>query len=148
MERKTRQETAKPFSIRLTAAEKSALLNRARGVPLGIYVRALVLDEQAPRESARRQYPVKDREAVAQALALLGRSGIAASLRQLELQAASGSLELDGRTRQHLVTACEELHAIRMLLMAGLGKDARKTDPPTELRASQAIAPDFARVAR
>lgn len=115
------REAATPFSIRLTKSEKAALQERAAGVPLGVYVRSRLLGEEVAGRSVA-QVPIKDGELFARVLALLGQSGLAPSLSQLAAQASAGALYLDDATKAQLKQACDDVLAMRALLLEALGK--------------------------
>jgi hypothetical protein len=114
-------ERAKPFSIRLTENERAGLEARAGGVPLGVFIRNALLAESAERRA--RKSPLKDGDVLGRLLGLLGQSEIGASLRQLAGQANAGSLYCDERTRAKLCAACDDIRAMRLLLLEALGKE-------------------------
>lgn len=115
------REAAVPFSIRLTKSEKAALQQRAGGVPLGVFVRSKLLGEEVAERSAT-QTPLKDADLLAKVLALLGQSALAPSLSLLAEQAAAGALYLDDATKAQLKQACDDVLAMRALLLEALGK--------------------------
>jgi hypothetical protein len=115
-------EPARPFSIRLTAAEKAMLERRAGRRPLGAFIRATLLGESAERRSER-QSPIKDGAALGRVLAALGQSGVAKSLNELAQQAAIGVLYLDAGTTARLRQASDDIVAMRLLLLEALGKE-------------------------
>ena len=47
------REAAKPFSIRLTAAEKQHLTAKAGAIPLGLFIRNRLLGDTAAPRAAR-----------------------------------------------------------------------------------------------
>lgn len=111
----------RPFSLRLSADERSRLTREASGVPLGPYIRAKVLGE-APAVGLRRSgLPVEDRKALAQALALLGQSRIASNLNQLAHAAHIGALAIDPEIERDLAEAVALVRELRRLLLAALG---------------------------
>jgi hypothetical protein len=114
-------DTAKPFSIRLTQAEKAALEARASGVPLSVFIRNTLLAEAAGRRA--RQSPLKDGDSLGRLLGLLGQSEIGPSLRQLAAQANAGTLYFDEHTRARVCAACDDVRAMRVLLLEALGKE-------------------------
>ena len=114
------REAAKPFSIRLTASEKQLLVAKAGAIPLGLFIRNRLLgDTAAPR--ARRGAPASDRDLLARILAMLDRFRLAKSLGDLAAAAASGSLTLDPETKSLIRRACDDVHAMRLMLMQALG---------------------------
>lgn len=107
-----------PLSIRLNDEERRALVAQAGAMALSTYVKRAALGARP----SRTQRINLDREPVARVLAILGQSGIGPNLSQLASYAASGSLELDERTRTQILDACEDFRAVRDLLMQALGK--------------------------
>jgi hypothetical protein len=122
------REAATPFSIRLTAFERERLSAKAGGVPLGTFVRRLVLDEAAPARAARSS-PVRDSDALGRVLGLLGRVGYGAGLEGLARAAAAGTLPLDPETLAAIHAACADVKVIRALLMQALGLRAGTAEP-------------------
>ncbi|MFB2554059.1 hypothetical protein [Ensifer soli] len=117
------REASTPFSIRLTATEKETLVAKAGSVPLGAFVRGLVLGEGISVRAARTS-PVRDRDSLGQVLGLLGRSEYTASLAAMAKAAASGSLPLEPETVSAIRAACEDIRAIRSMLLQALGIQA------------------------
>lgn len=111
----------KPFSIRLTEDERGTLLARAGRVPLGTFIRDLLLDGKAQAKRRRSLSPVKDHEALARVLALLGASRIASNLNQLAKAANTGILPVGPETDADLREACAAVVAMRAALMKALG---------------------------
>lgn len=111
----------RPFSLRLSEAERARLLDEARGAPLGTYIRAKVLGAAVPGHTRRSGLRVEDRAALAQALALLGRSQVASNLNQLAHLANSGALPVTPETAQALHDALTEVRELRALLISALG---------------------------
>ena len=68
-----------PFSVRLSKEERARLEAEAQGVPLGTYIKAKALGGAPLKRAAS----VDDRKALAQALALLGKTHYANNLNQL-----------------------------------------------------------------
>lgn len=108
-----------PITLRLTPEERARLEALAQSMTLSAYIRMVLFAEDvAPRKSSQRA-PVKDHEALARVLALVGQSRIANNLNQLAKEAHLGSLLMDEQTqgqvneaylyvldmRQHLITA-------------------------------------------
>ena len=115
------REAAKPFSIRLTASEKDFLTAKAGTTPLGLFIRNRLLSDAAAPRASRRAAAPKDLQALARVLAILGRSRLAVSLNDLAAVAASGSLHVEPDTKGVLHRACDDIHAMRLLLMEALG---------------------------
>ena len=67
---------------------------------------------------------VEDKQALGQALALLGRSRLASNLNQLAFAANSGSLVLTTDIAALLAEALSDVRALRRLLLSALGMKA------------------------
>ncbi|MVA96975.1 plasmid mobilization relaxosome protein MobC [Nitratireductor sp. CAU 1489] len=111
----------RPFSIRLTDAEKALLLHRAGCLPLGAYIRDRVLGDGGASERVRWRNPVKDHEALGRVLAALGQSRIANNLNQLAKAVNIGVLPVDEETEADLGEACRSVSVMRSELMKALG---------------------------
>ncbi|GAA4170898.1 hypothetical protein [Shinella granuli] len=116
--RKSRPE-AKNFTLRLTDDEKRLLIERAGDVPLGIYIRGLILGADVRQK--RRSAPLKDDTALAQVLALLGQSRLSSNLNQLAKAVHIGALPVTPETESEIVAACAAVSAMRLDLLAALG---------------------------
>jgi hypothetical protein len=115
-----RKKRAAPFSLRLSADEREHLLQEAGGAALGAYIKAKVLGTPALR-MRRSSSDLQDRKAIAQVLALLGRSRIANNLNQLAHAANIGVLPITPETEDDLRETLRDVKAIRHLLMVALG---------------------------
>lgn len=112
-----------PFSLRLTFEERAALEKAAGNLPLGAYIKAKAFDGrplQLQVQGVRR--PVKDLEALAQVLALLGRARLSNNLNQLAHAANTGSLPVTPDTLAAIREACAEVAAMRQALLQALGQ--------------------------
>ena len=118
---------AKPFSIRLTEAERRALTERSGGRPLGAFVRDIVLavGGRAPRRSA--PTPVKDHQSLARVLAALGQSRIANNLNQIAKAANIGALPVTPETESDIAEACAAVVSMRQHLLRALGLSGEET---------------------
>lgn len=110
-----------PFSLRLSAADKARLREEAQGAPLGTYMKAKLLGSPLPKRVRRSGLAVEDRRSLAQALALLGRSRVAANLNQLAYAANTGALWVSPDVERELLDAAREVRLIRELLLRALG---------------------------
>lgn len=113
-----------PFSLRLSASERVRLIGEAAGIPLGTYIRAKLLGETPPSRVRRSGLAIKDRKALAQLLAALGRSRLASNLNQLAHLAHIGALPLNPEVEAELVLALRDIRELRRLLLVALGKHA------------------------
>jgi hypothetical protein len=126
-----RPPQTKPFSLQLTDDEKRLLLGRAGKMPLGTYVRGLILEEdsRSRRRRVRRTHaPIKDHESLARMLAALGQSRIANNLNQIAKAAHMGVLPLTPETESVIGEACTAVVAMRLALMQAL--DIREGGAP------------------
>ncbi len=103
----TERAQTKPFSIRLTEAERDRLKREAGSQRLGPFMRAKLLGP--------------DRRAMAQILAALGSSDLAASMREIADTARNGALEDTDDLRLSLHAACLTIEQMRNDLVRGLG---------------------------
>lgn len=119
-----RKETAPrripPFSIRLSAAERARLEAEAQGMPLGAYIKAKALGGPPLKRAA----VIEDRRALAQALALLGKTHYANNLNQLAHLANMGALPLTPEVIEELESTLRLIAEVRSLILKAMG--ARK----------------------
>jgi len=118
--RPSKAERLAPFSLRLTAEERERLRREAKGTPLGAYIKAKALGT-APLSLRRAGISVEDQKALAQALALLGRSHIASNLNQLARAANIGTLPMTPETEEDLRETICAVRSLHTLLMRALG---------------------------
>lgn len=134
MPEKQRKKRPVPLSLRLTLEERAQLERDATGMSLAAYIRARLFDGprgKKPKISVRTRgrNPVKDKQAIARALGLLGESDIARNLRELSAAAQSGSLMLDAQTERELREACDAVAAMRTDFIKALGLSTRQKTP-------------------
>lgn len=112
-----------PFSLRLTFEERAALEQEAGDEPLGAYIRKKLLGgkRKPRRRRSRTRKPLKDEKALSELLGKLGESRLASNVNQLAKAANSGSLPVTPDTEKALQNACDDVRAMRMLLMQALG---------------------------
>lgn len=113
-----KQET-RPFSIRLTDAEKRLLLERAGRVPLGTYIRDMLLSGDVQAKRRRVSNPVADDAALARVLAMLGQSRLSNNLNQLAKAVNIGALPVTPETE--IADACRAVSDMRGDLVRALG---------------------------
>lgn len=115
-----RKKTAPPFSLRLTAKERSTLSRQAGSRPLGAYIRERLLGGQVePRRVIRK--PKADDRQIALVLAELGRSRLSSNLNQLAKSANMGTLPLSQDVERDLREACRAVLDMRDALITALG---------------------------
>ncbi|MGU3420845.1 hypothetical protein [Methylobacterium sp. D54C] len=119
--RAKREKPPSPFSLRLSAEERARLAAEAAGAPLGTYVKAKLLGQPVPARVRKSGISIADRRALAQLIALLGRSRVFSNLNQLAHAANTGSLPVTPDTEAALAQALADLHEIRALLLTSLG---------------------------
>lgn len=113
-----------PFSLRLSADERARLIGEAAGIPLGTYIKTKLLGDASPPRVRRSGVSIEDRKALAQVLAVLGRSRLSSNLNQLAHLAHIGALPLTPEVEAELLSALRDLHEVRRLLLVALGKNA------------------------
>lgn len=113
-----------PFSLRLSEDERARLTDEAKGAPLGSYIKAKVLGSALPVRLRRSGLAVEDRQALAQALALLGASRLSSNVNQLAKLANIGALPVTLELEAELSAALADIQQIRRLLVAALGLKA------------------------
>lgn len=131
-----------PFSLRLTFEERATIEANAGDLPVGAYIKSLLLAQDAPKYRKRRKAPVVDQEALAQVLACLGATRIANNLNQLAHATNVGSFYFDHDTKRVIAEACHDVRIMRQLLMQALGS----FDPREEIP-DQSTSQSFARAA-
>lgn len=123
---KPKRKRPAPFSVRLSADERTRLIDEAAGAPLGAYIKAKALGMPALR-MRRTGHSVEDRKALAQALAMMGRSRLSNNLNQIAHAVNIGVLPVTPETEAELYAALEDVRHIRRLLVQSLG--LRETGP-------------------
>lgn len=113
-----------PLSIRLSAVERQTLEARAGNMALSAYVKAILFSDGA-RKIRRSPQPQLDLKVLAGVLGVLGRSNLSRSLNALERETRSGNLIIEGEIANRLVSACDDIRQIRVLVLRALGKDAQ-----------------------
>lgn len=119
---KPKRSALSPVTLRLTSEEREKLEELAAGMTLSAYIRACIFAETCKRRKRRPKSVVEDKEAVAEALALLGQSRIASNLNQLAYHANTGILIESDKTKDQIAEANAHLKAIRSLLVQALSK--------------------------
>ncbi len=119
------ERTIPPFSLRLTFEERAKLERDAAGMALGAYIRSRLLDPETVAPRKRGKFPVKDHQALAQLLGLLGQSRLANNVNQLARAANTGSLAVTPDTEEALVSATADINHMRQLLIQALDIDVR-----------------------
>lgn len=110
-----------PFTIRLTDEERRELQRRAGELAIGTFIKLSVFADGDKRKRRGQRVPVKDHVMLAQLLACLGSSRIAESLETLAKAADTGTLAWDSKAPEAIRKACQDIVAIRLMLMKSLG---------------------------
>ncbi|MDJ0825071.1 MAG: plasmid mobilization relaxosome protein MobC [Rhodobacter sp.] len=110
-----------PFSLRLSFEERAKLEQNAGSMPLSAYIKSLLFADDAPTYRQRRRTAEADEQLLAELLACLGASRLSNNLNQLAKAANSGSLYFDADTKADIKRACDDVRAMRLLLMQALG---------------------------
>ena len=106
------------------------MAERAAGnMPLAAYIKSLLFAEDAPKYRKRRRTSYVDEKLLAELLACLGATRIANNLNQLAKAANSGSLYFDQDTKTDIKRACDDVHAMRIMLMRALNMPVVEPDP-------------------
>ena len=113
------QRETKPFSIRLSAEERSFLSQMAGNRPLGAYCREVLLGQRAKKRIELRQ-PNLDNQQYASLLAALGESRLSSNLNQLAKHANMGTLDVSQDIEGQLEEAYRAVLAMRDALITAL----------------------------
>ncbi len=130
-----------PFSLRLTLEERAELEQRAHGMSMSAYIKERLFDDNAPVKPRRQRKPrIKDYKALAQLLALLGSSRLSQNMNQLAKAAHVGNLPLQPDVERQLISACGDIHSMRVMLMRALGMRIRPDDEAKNESLSQTFS--------
>lgn len=113
-----------PFSLRLSFDERERLERQAGALSLSAYIKSLLFAEDAPTYRKRRRAAEADEKLLAEILACLGQSRLSNNLNQLAKAANLGTLFFDDDTKADIKRASDDIHAMREMLMAALGKSS------------------------
>ncbi|HTU13198.1 MAG TPA: plasmid mobilization relaxosome protein MobC [Allosphingosinicella sp.] len=140
----TIKRRAAPFSMRLTPEERARLERASGEQAISAHIKRLLFPDVEQPRRARTRSPLKDKSALAEVLACLGASRIANNLNQLAKHANEGNFYFDRETKAAIYSACEDIRAMRQLLMTALGMK-RGAEPPARDSTSQGFARASAR---
>lgn len=117
-----RGQSSSPISLRLTANEKQQLTVAAKGQTISGYIRHRLFKTEPTNSvrTARGQFVVKDHQALAKALALLGKSSLGSSMAQISGAASIGALPVTDEVVTELRNACADIATIKSLIMNAL----------------------------
>lgn len=136
------ERRAPPFSLRLTFQERAKLEKQAGALPLSAYIKSVVFSEDAPIYRQRRKAAEVDQKLLAEVLACIGASRISNNLNQLAKAVNQGALYVDDDVASDIVSACNDVRAMRLLLMQALGMQVEDHH-----RKPESTSQSFARVA-
>ncbi len=120
-EKHKKDKTLSPVTLRLTQDEISKLKYLSNGMSRSAYIRKCLFGKDTAPRKVRARVPVKDQEALAQVLGLLGQTRIANNLNQIAYEANCGSLLMDEATEDEIKLACAHIVWIRVKLIEALG---------------------------
>jgi predicted DNA binding CopG/RHH family protein len=109
------------ITLRLTEDELVKLKHAASGVSISAYIRKQLFGNETSLRKVRSRVPVKDQQALAQVLGLLGNSRMANNLNQIAYEANCGSLLMDQATEDEIKMACASIAWMRVKLIEALG---------------------------
>ncbi len=115
-----------PFSLRLSDEERETVEARAGSMPVGAYIKSVILAEDAPRYRKRRKMADADQQLLAEILARLGATRTASNLNQIAKHLNQGTLVIDDELAADLQKAVIEVVWMRTTLMQALGVKGRK----------------------
>lgn len=110
-----------PVTLRLTDQERAMLKDLAAGMSVSAYIRKCVFGNDTAPRKVRSRVPVKDEQALARVLAMLGQSRLANNLNQLAYQANAGSLLADEQCIKQIDEAYRHIVSMRGNLIKALG---------------------------
>lgn len=108
-------------TVRFSRDDYQRLQELADGAALSVYLRAVALAQELPKRKHRSVASIKDKQAIAQVLGLLGQSRIANNLNQLAYHANIGSLVIDDDAKAQISEAYDYVVSMRKLLLKALG---------------------------
>lgn len=109
------------LTLRFKPDEYAVLKAKAGDRALSSYVREVVLEKAAQRRKNIKAAPSKDRQALAQVLALLGQNELVRDFRRVSRHVEDGLVFANEETQSQLNDTEELLARIHQLLMRALG---------------------------
>ena len=110
-----------PFSLRLTDEERQQIEAKAGAMPIGSYIKTVVLSDEDHIYRSRRKPPVAEQQLLAEILARLGASRSASNLNQIAKHLNQGTLVVDEELEADLKQAAVDVAWMRMTLMKAMG---------------------------
>lgn len=118
---KVKSKRPAPYSLRLSDAERQYLEKKSGDMSLHGYIRARILDDDAPIPSKRKEPRVSDMQALSKVLGALGRSNVSNNLNQIAKAIHNGTLNVSDEVFADLSAACTEISDMRHDLIRALG---------------------------
>lgn len=118
-------KSAPRITLRLTAEEDAKLRKLCEGMTVSAYVRQRLFGDGVDRRKRRSHVPVRDQQALAQVIGLLGETHIANNLNQLAYHANTGTLLIDEQTTAQINEAYDHVCFMRDALIEALGLSGR-----------------------
>lgn len=113
-----------PYSIRFTQEERQQLERMAHGISLSEFIRSCLFKENVSIRRTKGRSPVKDEQALARLIGVLGQSRIPNNINQLAKAANTGSLPVNPDTEKRLNEAYNIILWMRRQLIQALGLKA------------------------
>lgn len=128
--RNAAHKQSSPLAFRVTDDERAELKRDAGSMTLSAYIRLVMFGSQAEAYKSRRQTrknrePRTDEVLLAQILAVLGQSRLAANFNQIVKLANCGALPVTPELESELKETCEAIRDVRVLLIKALGIKAQ-----------------------
>lgn len=101
-----------PFSLRLTESEKAKLVHRAKGKPLGAFIKAQLFEGKNATIT---------KSDAATVLAILGSSDLTRNMACIAKSAEIGALPVTDELSEQLKQACTDIRTMRFALLRKLG---------------------------
>lgn len=121
---RSKSSRSAPFSLRLTRCERAYLEGRSDGMPLGTYIRSVLLDlNEGSQPSARIAQDfsnISEWQRLPQILAKLGTSEKSIGLREIARLAGSGALPWTPEIEAEVLRAALDIAEMKSLLMKAL----------------------------
>ncbi len=114
-----------PYSIRFTHEERQQLEQMAHGISWSEFIRSCLFKENVSIRRTKGRSPVKDEQALARLIGVLGQSRIPNNINQLAKAANTGSLPVNPETEKRLNEAYNIIRWMRRQLIQALGLKAR-----------------------
>ena len=111
-------------------------------MPLSAYINSLLFAGDAQTCWQRRPAAEADEQLLAELPACLGACRLSNNLNQLAKAANTGSLYFDADTKDDIKRACDDMRAMRLMLMQALGLQVKE-----EPREKESISQAFTRAA-